>query len=157
MHLFFTISFFFKTNSQPLSLIQWNEHVELNKFSCSLSCTWMTIIDSIFLCFWQLVLRCFIGVYCSIGNWLLRGCKKHTKHTYTYKGLAESPWGYATRHFLWRVPLAHFLILNTCKLHERIRKWWQERWVPFLNCSELSASSLYSHVYVRRYTRVSVL
>ena len=41
---FFTISFF-KTNSQPLSLIQRNEHVEMNNFSCSLSCTWMTIKD----------------------------------------------------------------------------------------------------------------
>ena len=41
---FFTISFF-KTNSQPLSFIQRNEHVEMNNFSCSLSCTWMTIID----------------------------------------------------------------------------------------------------------------
>ena len=44
---FFTISFF-KTNSQPLSFIQRNEHVEINNFSCSLSCTWMTIIDSLF-------------------------------------------------------------------------------------------------------------
>ena len=35
---FFTISFF-KTNSQPLSLIQRNEHVEMDNFSCSLSCT----------------------------------------------------------------------------------------------------------------------
>ena len=33
------------TNSQPLSLIQRNEHIEMNNFSCSLSCTWMTIID----------------------------------------------------------------------------------------------------------------
>ena len=36
---FFTISFFQK-NSQPLSFIQRNEHVEMNNFSCSLSCTW---------------------------------------------------------------------------------------------------------------------
>ena len=35
---FFTISFFL-TNSQPLSFIQRNEHVEMNTFSCSLSCT----------------------------------------------------------------------------------------------------------------------
>ena len=38
----------FLTNSQPLSLIQRNEHVEMNNFSCSLSCTWMTIIDCLF-------------------------------------------------------------------------------------------------------------
>ena len=44
---FFTISFFL-TNSQPLPFIQRNEHVEMNKFSCSLSCTWMTIIDCLF-------------------------------------------------------------------------------------------------------------
>ena len=31
----------FSTNSQPLSFIQRNEHVEMNNFSCSLSCTWM--------------------------------------------------------------------------------------------------------------------
>ena len=43
---FFTISFF-KTNSQPLSFIQRNEHVEIKNFSCSLSCTWMTMIDSL--------------------------------------------------------------------------------------------------------------
>ena len=30
------------------SLIQRNEHVEMNNFSCSLSCTWMTIIDCLF-------------------------------------------------------------------------------------------------------------
>ena len=44
---FFTISFS-KTNSQPLSFIQRNEHVEMNNFSCSLSCTWVTIIDCLF-------------------------------------------------------------------------------------------------------------
>ena len=47
MKEFFTISFF-KTNSQPLSFIQRNEHVEMNNVSCSLSCTWMTIIDCLF-------------------------------------------------------------------------------------------------------------
>ena len=45
---FFTISFF-KTKSQPLSLIHRNEHVEMNSFLCNLSCTWMTIID--YLCY----------------------------------------------------------------------------------------------------------
>ena len=38
----------FKANSQPLSFIQRNEHVEMNNFSCCLSCTWMTIIDCLF-------------------------------------------------------------------------------------------------------------
>ena len=44
---FFTISFF-KTNFQSLSFIQRNEHVEMNKFSCSLSFTWMTITECLF-------------------------------------------------------------------------------------------------------------
>ena len=44
---FFTISFFY-TNSQPLSFIQRNGHVEMNNFPCSLSCTWLTIIDCLF-------------------------------------------------------------------------------------------------------------
>ena len=44
---FFTMSMF-ETNSQPLSSIQRNEHVEMNNFSCSLSCTSMTIIDCLF-------------------------------------------------------------------------------------------------------------
>ena len=29
-------------------IFQCNEHVEMNKFLCSLACTWMTIIDSQF-------------------------------------------------------------------------------------------------------------
>ena len=29
-------------------MFQWNEQVEMNKFFCSLACTWMTIIDSQF-------------------------------------------------------------------------------------------------------------
>ena len=44
---FFTISFF-KINSKLLLFNQRNERVEMNNFSCSLSCTWMTIIDCLF-------------------------------------------------------------------------------------------------------------
>ena len=44
---FFTISFFI-TNSQPLSFIQINEHVEMNNFSCRLSRLWMSITDCLF-------------------------------------------------------------------------------------------------------------
>ena len=44
----FFIIIFFETNPQPLSFIQRNEHVEMNNFSCSLSCTWVTIIDCLF-------------------------------------------------------------------------------------------------------------
>ena len=44
---FFTMSSF-KTNSQTFSFIQRNEHVEMYNFSCSLSCTWMKIIDCLF-------------------------------------------------------------------------------------------------------------
>ena len=32
--------------SPLLFMFQCNEHVEMNKFLCSLACTWMTIIDS---------------------------------------------------------------------------------------------------------------
>ena len=42
-NVFYTVSLF-QTNFQPLSLLQRNEHVEMNNFSCSLPCTWMTII-----------------------------------------------------------------------------------------------------------------
>ena len=46
---FFTISFFLnQINAQPLSFIQRKEHVEMNNFLCSLSCTWMKIIDCLF-------------------------------------------------------------------------------------------------------------
>ena len=31
-----------------LFMFPCNEHVEMNKFLCSLACTWMTIIDSQF-------------------------------------------------------------------------------------------------------------
>ena len=41
---FFTISFF----KQILNHIQRNDHVEMNNFSCSLSCTWMTMIACLF-------------------------------------------------------------------------------------------------------------
>ena len=34
--------------SQLLFMFQGNEHVEMNKFLCSLACTWMTIMDSQF-------------------------------------------------------------------------------------------------------------
>ena len=44
---FFTVSFFFKTNSQSLSFFK-EMNVEMKKFSCTLSCTWMTIIDCLF-------------------------------------------------------------------------------------------------------------
>ena len=30
--------------SQRLFMVQCNEHIEMNKFWCSLACTWMTII-----------------------------------------------------------------------------------------------------------------
>ena len=44
---FFTISVLLNKFSTTF-IIQRNEHVELNNFSCSLSCTWMTIIDCLF-------------------------------------------------------------------------------------------------------------
>ena len=48
---FFTISYFlgfFLKKSQLLSFIQRSEHVEMNNFSCSLSCTLVTMIDCLF-------------------------------------------------------------------------------------------------------------
>ena len=38
----------FLNKFQPLLFIQRNEHVEMNNFSCSLSCTWMAILDCLF-------------------------------------------------------------------------------------------------------------
>ena len=38
----------FSQTSQLLFMFQCNEHVEMNKFLCSLECTWMTIIESQF-------------------------------------------------------------------------------------------------------------
>ena len=38
----------FSQTSQLLFMFQCNKHVEMNKFLCSLACTWMTIIDSQF-------------------------------------------------------------------------------------------------------------
>ena len=35
----------FSQTSQLLFKFQCNEHVEMNKFLCSLACTWMIIID----------------------------------------------------------------------------------------------------------------
>ena len=39
----------FSQISQLLFMFQCNEHAEMNKFLCSLACTWMTIIDSQFI------------------------------------------------------------------------------------------------------------
>ena len=41
----------FLTNSQLLSLLHCNAHVDMNKFLCSLSCTWMAILDCLFYAF----------------------------------------------------------------------------------------------------------
>ena len=38
----------FSQTSQLLFMFQYNEHVEMNKFLCSLACTLMTTIDSQF-------------------------------------------------------------------------------------------------------------
>ena len=36
------------TASCVVVMFQCNEHVEMTNFSCSLSCTWMAIIDCLF-------------------------------------------------------------------------------------------------------------
>ena len=46
--LFFYHKTGFSQTTQLLFMFQCNEHVEMNKFLCSLACTWMTIIDSQF-------------------------------------------------------------------------------------------------------------
>ena len=46
--VFFTIKQVFSQTSQLVFIFQCNEHVEMNKFLCSLTYTWMTIIDSQF-------------------------------------------------------------------------------------------------------------
>ena len=38
----------FSQTSQLLFMFQCNKHVEMNNFSCSLSCTWVTTIDFLF-------------------------------------------------------------------------------------------------------------
>ena len=38
----------FLQTSQLIFMLQYNEHVEMNKVLCSLACTWITIIDSQF-------------------------------------------------------------------------------------------------------------
>ena len=44
----FTIKHVFTYFFDYFNMFQWNEYVEMNKFLCSLACTWMTIIDSHF-------------------------------------------------------------------------------------------------------------
>ena len=38
----------FAQTSQLLFMFLCNDHVAMNKFLCSLACTWMTIIDCLF-------------------------------------------------------------------------------------------------------------
>ena len=42
---YYKTSLGFSQTSQLVFMLQCNEHVEMNKFLCSLACTWMTIID----------------------------------------------------------------------------------------------------------------
>ena len=65
-------NFFFHKLLNYFLMLQCNKHVEMNKFLCSLACTWMTIIDSQFyitdslseMFHWNEML-----------NWWLPGCK----------------------------------------------------------------------------------
>ena len=43
--VFFTINVFFHKLLNYFFMFQCNEHLEMNKFLCSLACTWTTIID----------------------------------------------------------------------------------------------------------------
>ena len=57
-------------------MFQCNEHVEINKFLCSLACTWMTIIDSQFYIIDSLSLD-------EMLTWWLPGCKTTGSDTKT--------------------------------------------------------------------------
>ena len=60
----------FSQTSQLLFMFQCYEHVEMNKFLCSLACTWMTIIDSQFYIIGSLSL----DVSSEMLTWWLPGC-----------------------------------------------------------------------------------
>ena len=53
-------------------MFQCNEHVEMDRFLCSLACTWMTILDSQFYIIDSLSLD--ISLEWN-ANWWLPGCK----------------------------------------------------------------------------------
>ena len=61
----------FSQKSQLLFMFQYNEHVEMNKFLCSLTCTWMTITDSQFYIIDSLSLDVHWN---EMLTWWLRGC-----------------------------------------------------------------------------------
>ena len=46
--IFFTIKQVFHKLINYFLMFKCNEHAKMNKFLCSLACTWMTIIDSQF-------------------------------------------------------------------------------------------------------------
>ena len=46
--VFSPYNMFFTNFLTTFFMFQCNEYVEMNKFLCSLACTWMTIIDSQF-------------------------------------------------------------------------------------------------------------
>ena len=54
-------------------MFQYNEHVEMNKFLCSLVCTWMTIIDSHFYIITSLS---ELFHWNEMLNWWLPGCNR---------------------------------------------------------------------------------
>ena len=52
-------------------MFQYNEHVEMNKFLCSLACTWMAIIDSQFYIIDSLSLDVSLEMKCLLGGCLV--------------------------------------------------------------------------------------
>ena len=68
-------------------MFQCNEHVEMNKFLCSLACTWMTIIDSQFYIIDSLSLMFHWN---KMLTWWLPGCNKVCT-SLVYLGLILSP------------------------------------------------------------------
>ena len=61
-------------------MFQCNEHVEMNKFLCSLACTWMTIIDNQF----YIIDSCFLKMFHwnEMLTWWLPGCKSYKEMFY---------------------------------------------------------------------------
>ena len=62
--VFFIINFFSTNFSIFVLMFQCNEHAEMNKFLCSLACTWMTIIGSQFFFIIDSLSLDVIGIKC---------------------------------------------------------------------------------------------
>ena len=67
-------------------MFQCNEHVEMNKFLCSLACTWMTILDSQFYIIDSLSLDVSFGGCLVVRYCLLDVLTRSLLNRYSYGG-----------------------------------------------------------------------